>query len=69
MLNTNHLMGNERGYSNEYLLETAQDELHAKTALRMARAKTDASIQQLKAIPVLSERVADAEEGLSIARR
>jgi len=69
MLNTNHLMGNERGYSNEYLLETAQDELHAKTALRMARARTDASIQQLKAIPVLSERVADAEEGLSIARR
>jgi len=69
MLNTNHLMGNERGYSNEYLLETAQDELHAKTALRMARAKTDASIQQLKAIPVLSESVADAEEGLSIARR
>lgn len=69
MLNTNHLMGNERGYSNEYLLETSQDELHAKTALNMAREKTDASIQQLKAIPALTARVADAEEGLSIARR
>lgn len=69
MLNTNHLMGNERGYSNEYLLETAQDEQHAKTALNMAREKTDESIQQLETIPELSDRVANAQEGLSIARR
>ncbi len=69
MLNANHLMGNERGYSNEYLLESAQDALHAKTALTMAREKTDESLKQLKAIPELSDEVADAEEGLSIARR
>jgi len=69
MLNANHLMGNERGYSNEYLLESAQDELHAKTALAMAREKTDESLKQLIAIPELSDEIADAEEGLSIARR
>lgn len=69
MLNANHLMGNERGYSNEYLLDTVQDEQHARTALNMARKHTDEALEQLKALPALSDQVAEAEAGLGSARR
>lgn len=69
LLTANHLMGNERGYSNEYLLDTAQDAQHARTALEMARQHTDASLALLKSVPGLADEVSEAEAGLGSARR
>ncbi|MCS2169585.1 GGDEF domain-containing protein [Scandinavium sp. TWS1a] len=62
MLDTHCLISNERGYSNEYLLEITQSELHAKMELKMTRKKSDTPFQLFKALPELPEYVSDAEE-------
>ncbi|MBB1200501.1 GGDEF domain-containing protein [Enterobacteriaceae bacterium 89] len=68
ILTTEHLIGNERGYTNEYLLSTASNEQNAKNALQINRRKTDASLSQIREIPELIPELNNFENELDRAR-
>lgn len=69
LLEAEHLLGDERGYTNEYLLSSVNNESNAKVALDINRRKTDLSLEQLSDVPQITTQIIQFKRVLDETRK